>query len=462
MKNVSSTKIRNRIAVKRAGKKTCLLFAFLLTGSIMGTAEVINEVSGISADDIKIASVKTELTLFDVYALAVHNSQQLPAAREILLQARSRKHQAIGSVLPRISIKGNVIFLEPDNQSSSTQQTSISLYARQPIITGLDEITAFKNARYESAIARYELANSAGALLDSTAYCFFHILQLEKSLKNSNEIRDLYLKTMQELNRRVLVGKSRRSDLLRTSEKIYRIEATIRALESELMRCRLELHALAGIPVDAVLIEGSDLHDPAEIPDPINPLVENRWDIKAEIERVKLAQANIWASAGGQFPSVYLEGAYRLYQESPNSGSEYYGALGFEIPLLAGEVPGRVEERFSIKRQAELNLAAKRKDAEREIRDSFQAWKGSLAETESYRKALDASERNHEVIMNEYRLNLVTILDVLTTLESLQNARNDYARIVLQHRLDRIRCGIAVNELSGRGISILKNSEESK
>ena len=57
---------------------------------------------------------------------------------------------------------------------------------------------------------------------------------------------------------------------------------------------------------------------------------------------------------------------------------------------------------------------------------------------------------------NEYRLNQVTILDVLTSLTNLQTVRDDYERVLLQLKLNRVRLGIAVNEFTGEKIKILR------
>jgi hypothetical protein len=57
---------------------------------------------------------------------------------------------------------------------------------------------------------------------------------------------------------------------------------------------------------------------------------------------------------------------------------------------------------------------------------------------------------------DEYRLNLVTILDVITSLQSLQDDRNDYEKTILQHKLNRIQLGIAINEFTGKNINLLK------
>jgi outer membrane protein TolC len=61
------------------------------------------------------------------------------------------------------------------------------------------------------------------------------------------------------------------------------------------------------------------------------------------------------------------------------------------------------------------------------------------------------------VVMGEYKLNLVTILDVLTSLTDLQSARNDYDRARLQIKLNRIRLAVSINEFSGNKIGMLRD-----
>lgn len=440
-------------------RSVSLLIISLLAVPALAGDRMILEVTGVTERDIVAATGKTTLTLFDAYALAVRNAEELPMARENLRQAQARRHQAIGAILPRVSIRGSVVlFPDETNANSGSPRSSVSLYARQPIITGANEIVGFKGATHEIRMRRYELALDAGILLNEVAYGYYRIVQLEQSLQNSTQVRDLYRKTILELNRRVAVGRSRRSELLRTSEQLYRIEAQIRQNQTDLHEARLAFHALTGAPVDVTLPEGNDLADPAFAPDAVTSLIEKRWDIRAAQERIKIADAAMWGSIGEYLPSVFLEGSYRLWAKREQYGPEYYGALGFEVPLVAGAVPGRVEEMKSVKRQAELTLSAGRKNAEKEIRDAYQAWKSSSDETAFYRNALAASEENHRTIMEEYRLNLVTILDVITALESLQNTRNDYERVLLQHKIDRIRLGNAVNEFTGDGIAVLRDA----
>jgi outer membrane protein TolC len=240
---------------------------------------------------------------------------------------------------------------------------------KQPLISGLYEVAGFKGSCHEIAIRRDMLAYNASLLLNDVAFVFFQIIQIEKSLKNNEQILDNYRKIVNELNRRIGVGKSRKSEVLRTYGQLYAAEARIRSLRNELGRKRLEFTVLSGVPAESALTDTGDIPGPDISIDDIKKMIDNRHDIKASRGQVKLADTRMWEAIGGHFPSAYLGGSYRLYQDNPQTNREFYGSLGFEVPLFIGEVPGRAEEMWSLRRQAELNLAKNARNAEKEIRD---------------------------------------------------------------------------------------------
>ena len=98
-----------------------------------------------------------------------------------------------------------------------------------------------------------------------------------------------------------------------------------------------------------------------------------------------------------------------------------------------------MREANSKKRQADLGFSQTVRLARKDVLDSFQTWEGAKVELEAYRRALASAEQNYQVVSSEYRLNQVTILDVLVSLTNLQSARYDYERALLQLKLNRVR-----------------------
>ncbi len=426
---------------------------------------LVRSATGISDQDLQEALSSTELTLFDAYALSVRNTETFKMECEKTIQAEARRDQAIGGVLPKFSLKGNYGFPNATSvYSPAGQHSNINLYGKLPISTGLDEWTKISKTRSELKLTEYELKYYAGkSLLDLTAV-FYKNIQLQKSINNRKELLSLYNKTLGELQRRYAIGRSRESEQLRTRSEMYKIEASIKSLEKDLASARILLTNIIDKKGEFKLEEGFPIGEPEISQMDIRSIAVKRWDVKAAKENVDAAKANFTAAWGGHIPTVYLEGYLRLYSDSdPSNTLTPYGSLGFEVPIFNGGITvAKTREAESILRQADLNYKKILRTAQQEITDALQNYKNSVETARSYKFAMNTVKKDYYSIMNEYRLNLVTILDVLTSMSNLQLSMDDFEKAELQNRIDRVWLGIAVNEFPGVGIKMLKNKEVSK
>jgi len=421
--------------------------------------KIFRDVTGIGPEDLKQASRKDVLTLFDAYVLSLHRAEGLPIAGEDYMQAVARRRQAIGSFLPRISLKAQKIFPEDNVRNQSVVNGSgVSLYGRQPIITGLDEWSAFKLARSDIAFRRMQIGDAANAILLDVARSFYQLLQVEFSLKNREEVIGLHRRMLSELHRRVAVGRSRRSEVLKTLSQVAMLEAEVQSLKNERERAIRDFQTVTNTPPGLKIVDYDSMDSPPPLKKAEDALVR-RWDIKSSGYELDIARAKLCAARGGHLPSLYLEGAYRLYQENSSGARDYYMGLGAELPIFSGGITSaRVREAESLVRQTKLRKSLVTRRALQDITDAAEGYRSSGEEAVAYRKALDAAERNYRSTVREYGLNLVTILDVLTSLTLLRQTRDDYERMVLQHRLDRIRLGVSTGEFTGKGVAVLKNA----
>ncbi len=421
-------------------------------------ATLILDAGGITEGDVKAAALAESLTLFNAYVLALSGGETPAMAAQDYVQALARRRQAIGSFLPRISLKAQKIF-PTDAQTGSVQySTGVNLYGRQPIFTGLEEWAAFKLSREDVKLKKILVSDLSSRLLLDVAGSFYQLMQMEMGIKNREDMVAAYRKMLGELNRRVALGRSRRSEVLRTSAQVAALEAQIKSAKNELSRARLELYAASGIPPQKSLADYASMPDAPASPDAEKALAL-RPDVKAAEGELAVASARLLAARGGHLPSVYLEGTYRVWREVDPGGRDYFFALGAELPLFSGGiVSARIREAESKLKQAELKKALITRTAKQDIADAIGSYTSSASELEAYRKALDSAKGNHTVTMNEYRLSLVTILDVLTSLTFLQGARDDYEKKSLEYKYNRIRLGVALGEFPGKGIGSLRNA----
>ena len=454
-----------------------------------GVLKMLHRVTGVTDQDVAAARSAKELSLFDAYALSVFNTETMTIEGENSVQAALLREQAITSFLPQLSLRANKAFPTQKRNYQSLARSAVSLYARMPIVTGLNEVAGIMASVSAVKLTELQLYDGAGRLLADVSASYYGVLLIRQSLANNEQVLALLERTLGEIRRRVDIGRSRKSDLVRTRSQMYSLEAQIKSLRSGLSTAEIGLGSITGAHADATLRDTAELPAPPYTLADESAVVEKRWDVKAAREQVEQAKAGLLAAYGTHLPSAYIEGSYMPYQEKPKSSmldrafdayslagaassdplalasaknskvkyDNYYVSLGVELPILGSDITfAKVRQAHSVKRQADLGLSKTERLARQDFTDSYKTWESSIGELEAYKKALASAEEDYRLVDADYRLNQVTILDVLTALTSLQNARNDYERALLQNRLDRIRLGIAAGEFYGDRIRALK------
>lgn len=425
--------------------------------------DILKEASGISESDYREAAASAKVSLFYAYTRAVIDTERLRIGREAFLQAKARKDQAFAAFLPYISLQGAYILPTTIKgtsiPSSSGSSTGISVYARQNILSGLNDLQAYQSAGYSEKFRRMELQNDAGRLLLDLANLFYNTLTLERGLQNSSEILKLYTRMRNELKRRVALGRSKSSDLLRIDTQIFQLEAQIKELKNRYDSLKRMFATMTGIPGDFTL---DDSHSLGEIPDVeagVDKFIAARWDVKIAGEELELGRIRLRTAYGGHLPTAYIQGAYTLMHRDPGPVNDYYAGLGVELPVFSGgEVNAKIREAESQLKQSELKLADIKRSARQEIIDAAKNYESSSDELEAYYKAYISAQNNYKAVSEDYNRDRVTILDLLTSLTTLQDAKNDYEKAKLKKRLNRIWLGVATSEFTGENIHLLNKS----
>ena len=416
------------------------------------------DAAGITSSDVSSAASCPRAGLFELYVMSVAYTERLAIEGEYSMQAKAEHDSAFGSFLPKLSLRTYKTFPEPEKGTGFAPKTSVSLYARQNILTGLDEYTKYKGTAAGMRMRSHMLCDQAGKLLYDVAAVYLSALRVEKSLQAKQKIRENYRAVASEIEKRVALGRSRRSELLMIQSRIYELDANIESLENDSTRARNALMTLAGSDHDVQLVSSPSITEPPYIGSDPGSLLSGRYDLKASAEQVEAAKADTLAAYGGHLPEVYLEGSYRLYMKDM-SGRDYYAGLGATLPIFSGGITtAEVARALSAERQAKLGLSQTRRNALRDIRDAITTYQGTGREVESYRKAFEMAEQNYASVLADYRLSLVPVLELLDALTTLDDARDALDGVTLDHVLSRVSLGVATGEFSGPGIASLKTA----
>lgn len=380
------------------------------------------------------------VTLQEAYEAAVKRSETVAIQGEQINQAESQYKEALGSVLPQISGVAYYTHYGPDlPKGYSNYDKGAKLTASQSIFQGFRE---FATLRALSAGTRAEEAAKEDALIqlhNDVTQNFFSILSLEKDLQNTQTQVAYSEERIKELKSRFNIGRSRESEVLTVDASLSSLRAQLRQISSQINANREALAFLTGLSKDSSLTDQEVQKSVGDVSDFLKK-VDQRPEIKAAKERQKSTDENVTSAWGAHLPSLSLTGNYYFVRSGTLENSKWDATINLSVPLFeGGSIQGRVNEAKSQNIQAELQVTKLKRQAEQEIKTLFENYKSDLDQISEFKKASELAERNYKLQHREYLSGLVTNLDVLQALTSLQDNMRAYDRAKYSAKIDYIK-----------------------
>lgn len=382
------------------------------------------------------------LTLDETFTQALVRSEVIATQSELIRQAEERYRQASGALLPTVS--GIASYTWQDRGAlnttiSPTRQPNARLNATQPLFRGLREFAAMRQtqALVDAQGAAYQQARVQ--LFKDVAQNFYDVLAIEQDLINLDEQIGLNREREQELQERVRIGRSRIGETLTVQSTVSTLRAQVEQRKAELSAAREAFAFLSGLPASTPLRDDEPM--PAEL-DAIDVYLQRlvlRPDVQAAQQRLTAAGENVAVVRGEHWPTLDLSANRYLERAGNLENVDWDVQLALTVPLYAGGITeSRKREAVSQRAQAELALNQARRLAEQEIRAAHQNATLDRSQLDALGAATEAAKKNYAAQRRDYRLGLVTNLDVLQAMNAYQE--NERA-------LDRARYAAKLNWL---------------
>jgi len=445
---------------------TTLLMAGLLLIGLSGCAEApvkvgdnnvekpLQQVTGLTSDDVEKAAQKSSLNLWDVYALAVKHTETLATNVENVEQAKAQDRQAIGAWLPQIFLNGTKAFTSGDyiggGSSSLSPIASDTAYfsGAETIFSGLTQVAAVQGAGANIDSQQYGLQNQSRLLLLNVANAFYNVLALEESLQALEKSRDLNQQTLDVEKQWQRMGRSRTADVSNTQAQLMQVLADLENNKYQLAQARETLATLANIKPEQTLASEEAYSQPSYTVEEAQAKAENRPDVKSAAASVEIADALLLQAHGEHLPSLAVQGQYYLAKDGSFPQPLWNVQLEASLPIFeGGQILAQEDAAASRKRQSELQLSLIRRSAANEIRQAYKSLTDSMAETDAYQKAEQAFEQDYQDVLHDLRLNLTTNLELLQVMTSLENTKISYIKAKYQALYDWVWLGVATGEL---------------
>lgn len=394
----------------------------------------------------------------EVFHAALEKSEVVQDQGELVNQSEENYNQAIGGVLP--SVSGTAFYFQQQptaNSSISTEkQKQVKISGDQPLFRGFREYAGIKQTKLLTAAQKQLQKQSVVQLYQQVAVNVYQVLAAERDIRNIQTESGLYEKRIGELNSRVRIGRSRPAEVTQIQSSLESLQATLEASKDQLSTARKNFSFLTGLSDTTPIVDPF----PEEFQPKLDSLenyvgaIERRPEVQNYIMRRDAADEGIWVAKGAHLPSIDLTGDYYAYRSGGIPGGRWDFQLTLTLPIYAGgTIQSKVRQAASQYRESELSLSRGQRLADQEIRTYYARVQLDNDQVATLQKSNEYAKKNYEQQTRDYRLGLVTNLDVLQSLTAYQEAERSLDRAKFQAKTDYLYLLSATGKASDTAVA---------
>lgn len=394
------------------------------------------------------ASEPRSIDLDQAYAAALRRSEAVAERGATYAQVVAQIDELWSEVKPRINLTAshlwqdtpgpNVNFPLPANQNNA------AITGHQPLFSGLRDFLAVRAAHAQGQSAELALLRAKQLLYRDVAKAYLDLLQSRRGIATRRAQLKLDEDRVKELRNFVDIGRSRRSEVLAAESQQAQDAANLAsALGAERLQ-QATLKFLTGLEEDL---------QPAEVAVSSEPVDENAYldrarkrpDVEAARRDLEYADVYVTIQRRQYWPTVAVDGDYYLIRPHNFSQHVHWDAtLSASLPIYTGGlIAAQVREAKAQREFRVQALSLAQRTAELETSQAHSDLVSDLTVVDTLRRALDLAEANSKAQIADYRHGLVTNIDVLTSLTTVQSTRLRLDQAELQAFDDRVRLEVA-------------------
>ena len=425
-----------------------LIFCFALAVSFPPFAQASENASNAPSTQ------SDSFSLEECYHFALIQSEIVAIQKEAISRATAQIFNAASQGLGNVDFiidrtfqdnqKSNLNSLGDPNIHESKFKISQPLFQGFKAIGALTGAGSYRKEQTEAWIRAKEL------LYMDVARAFYNVLRYEREIEINQGIHELLQQRIEELEEREKIGRSRTSEVITAQTNLKMLEADLSSARGALATTRYLLEFLTGIELENRKLEEETVEEVSS-----RTLTEHlkmaatRSDVKAAEQAVKTAWRGIVVAQSGFWPTITLDHNQYMRREGTLANLDFDTLFKFTVPLFSGgETVGQVKDSIGILKQKKLVFSLAKRQAELDIKQSYQIWLSAKETNRLLKEAVQQAEENYKIQSEEYTRSLVSNLDVLAALESLNNTRQSQNRTYYIMKQDEAAFRVAIGEVS--------------
>lgn len=398
--------------------------------------------AALPAQEFSTANMRS-ITLEEAYLLTLAKSEALAIRKEGITQLEAAERALKAAFRPTLDITAQ--------QSKYQNAASVSkgyVTGSYTLFSGMRDYISLKAAAAKTQASALDLEQARRQMYLDTARAALNLYEAQREALIRREQLNVTDRRIKELEARVELGRSRKSEAVAARTQLAQDKAAyLEALTAE-RTAQQALMFLTGLDKD-LAPEPLPLREVRPLEEYLSAALQ-RKDIAAKRKGLEYYSRLLEAEDHNLWPSVTASADYyALRHPMPSPAYHWYGELTATIPLYNGGISdARRQSAYSARQSSVLDIQQAERQALADVRTAYdQLHLGSL-KTSSLEEALALAEDNAALQQEDYKMGLVTNLDVLSALNSVQSTRLALA----QARVNQVLALLGLENAAGTEI----------
>lgn len=394
------------------------------------------------------------IDLSEAYKLALARSEEVAISGENYEEAIAKADEILSNVKPHVAVMGSVTWQDvPRGQSGlflQRQREQGWVTAHQPLFSGLREFLAFRAAKDLGVSAQLQLERAKQLLYRDVARAYLDLLTAQEDIRIRGALVDITVNRVRDLKEFRKVGRARSSEMLAAESQVAQNLAQLESSRAVEQVAQFRLAFLTGLDER---VSPAPVSAPASIPDLSAAIAKARLraDVASRRSDLEAAQLSIKVVARQRWPSIALDANY-YFQRPPSFTSDvkWDATITGSLPIYGGGEIGSQKRQYQARMRASRQaLSAAERVAVLEARSAHQNLLSSVSVVAALENAERLASDNAKAQGEDYRLGQVTNLEVLGSLNALQQTRLQQNAARIDAYWSRVQLEVAAGDIGG-------------
>ena len=395
------------------------------------------------------------VTLQDALARARKNSVQFQSAQTDAAIARQDRFQAGAALLPGVNYNTEFLYTQGNGAGNSVRyiaNNAVHEYISQGNVHGtldLASISSFRRASSAAAAARARAEIASRGLVVTVVQNFYAVAAAQQKLLAAQRTADegeRFLKLTQELEHG---GEVAHADVIKAELQMQERRRQFQEAQLGLLNARLNLAVLIFPDFNDNYEVADDLHSPVPLPtlgEVQQQAARENPDVRAALETVRAAGAEVTGARGGYLPSLSLDYWYGIDapqfstnsvvngQKLSNLGSSALATLN--IPIWNwGATQSRIKQAELRRSQADRELSLAHRKLLAEIKSIYSEAETALNELGGLSRSAELAEESLRLTTLRYKNGEATVLEVVDSQTTFAQTSSAYQDGAVRYRV---------------------------